>query len=550
MQLALRSGSAGAGFVADPASVTRTNKILVGTVAALSASVIAVSPAAQTSASMVVHEAQAAQQRAVALVAEVTDSPLTVYGDLIDNTVYNVGTLLKQYAAAPLPILTAIVENQVGYLKRILDFSVVSSAFQTWWNDGSRESAPGKDLLASVGSALSKGDIATAYQNFNSLALFGIQNTVLPWLNNWLFSTSTTMGVPQQIFQNISNALGSFFTTGTLVYGAFQSLYAPVSGAAFQFSRDLAEIGSALGKGNVVGAIAGLVNTPGSVLNALLNGFTYNDTTNPWAGLLSPKDPACTGRCAGGGPISQFFITIAQKIAAVLKVSTSTTTTTAAATAAVAAAASDTTSSVVAETLGTNVTSYTLSLDSATTSTATADAKAATDTKATADAKAAADTKTEDTTTAAVATVADTGATKTAADTTSDTTATGTSADTTSASTVTKTDAGSSTKGSSSDSSSSDASSSDSSSSGKSSKRSGKHDSDKSGSAKSDSGSSTSSAGSSDSAGSTKHSAKHDSAKHDSAKSGSAKSDSGKSGSSKGGSGKHASSKHKSGSSS
>lgn len=519
--------------MADTASVTRTNKILIGTVAALSASVIAVSPAAQTSASMVVHEAQVAQQRAVALVAEVTDSPLTVYGDLINNTVYNVGTLLKQYAASPFPILGAIVENQVSYLKRIFDFSTAGAAFQTWWNTGTRESPAGKSLLASVQTALSKGDLGTAYDNFNKLTLFGIQNTVLPWLNGWLFSSTTTMGIPQQIFQNVSNALGSFFTTGTLVFGAFQSLYAPVSGAAFELSRALGSVVSTLAKGNVVGALTAAVNTPGAVLNALLNGFNYTDATNPWAGLLSPKDPACTGRCAGGGPISQFFITIAQKIAAALKVKT-TTTTAAATTAAVAAASTDPTSSVVGETLGANVTSYTLSLDSATTSTDTADAKATTAAKAATDTKAAADTK------AADAKAADATAVKTAADTTSEATSAaddtkaatvgGSTADTTSASADAKTDAGSSTK----------SSSSDSSSTGNSTKRAGKHDS-----AKSDSGSSaSSSAGSSDSAGSSTSSTKQ-SAKHDSAKSGSAKSDSSKSSSSK-----HKSGKHKSGSSS
>ena len=49
-----------------------------------------------------------------------------------------------------------------------------------------------------------------------------------------------------------------------------------------------------------------------SVINSFLNGFDYSDKVNPWAGLLSPKDPNCTGRCAGGGLISQLFITIAK----------------------------------------------------------------------------------------------------------------------------------------------------------------------------------------------------------------------------------------------
>ncbi|MEZ0052846.1 hypothetical protein ABIA30_003871 [Mycobacterium sp. MAA66] len=388
MQLALRPWSADADLMAAPVSNGRTNKILIGTVAALSASVIAAGPAVQHSATLEVHQAQ---QRAVQLVAAVTDSPIAVYGDLVNHTVHNVGTLLKQYAASPFPILGAIVENQVGYLKQIFDFSAASTAFKTWWENGTRESAPGKTLLANVQSALSKGNLGVAYENFNKLALFGLQNTVLTWANGWLFSTSTTMGIPQRMAQNLSNALGAFFTTGTLVFGAFQAAYAPFSGAAFELSRSLGAVGSAVGAGNLAGAITALVNTPGAVADAFLNGFAYSGSTNPWAGLFSPKDPACTGRCASGGPISQFLITIAQKIAAAIKnVPAKTATTTA------AVAVSDPAASLVSATLEPAATSYTLSLGSgSSTSTATdhtvvAAAAATTDKAAAADTTAAA----------------------------------------------------------------------------------------------------------------------------------------------------------------
>ena len=209
---------------------------------------------------------------------------------------------------------------------------------------GSQPSSAGpeQNFTGSVQASLSKGDLFGAYENFNRLTLFGFQNTVLTWLNGWLFSTSTKMGVPQQMVQNLSNALGTFLTSGTLVFGAFQSVYAPISGTAFELSRALTTVGSTLASGNVLGAVNALVNTPGTVLNAFLNGFDYSDAVNPWAGLLSPKDPNCTGRCAGGGPISQFLITIARNIANAIKVPTAAavTTTAAAATSTDAGAAS------------------------------------------------------------------------------------------------------------------------------------------------------------------------------------------------------------------
>ena len=86
------------------------------------------------------------------------------------------------------------------------------------------------------------------------------------------------------------------------------------------------------------------MNTPGIVINSFLNGFDYSDKVNPWAGLLSPRDPNCTGRCAGGGLISQLFITIAKNVANALKTPTATTTSTAAV--AAAAAVTETPASV------------------------------------------------------------------------------------------------------------------------------------------------------------------------------------------------------------
>lgn len=336
MQLALHP-SAAAGLNPDSPWVARKNKILIGSVAALSAGVIAISPVAQNGASLELHKAE---QHAVQLAAAVTDSTAAVYGDLLSNTAYNVQTLIKQYSAAPFPILTALVQNQVGYLKRIFDFSSASTAFQTWWTAGTRESPPGKTLVANVESALKTGNFGAAYENFNKLALFGVQNTVLPWLNNWFLGTATNPSIFTQMAQNLTDASAAFFTTGTLVFGAFQGLYAPVSGAAFAVSRALGTVVSSLSSGNIVAAVTALVNTPGFVADAFLNGFDYDasGTTNPWAGLLSPKDPNCTGRCAGGGPISQFFITIAQKIAAAIKNVAPTT-----AVAATATAAADTT---------------------------------------------------------------------------------------------------------------------------------------------------------------------------------------------------------------
>jgi hypothetical protein len=288
-------------------SPSRASKFLAAGVALAGAGVIAVHPVAVPSMTAI-------QARAVQLAADVTASPAAVYGDLLTNTFTNLSALGTQIAANPLPILSAMIANQEGYLADIgTSFQSAGTAFQKWWESGSRESAPGKELLTDVQTALAAGDLNTAYLQFNRLVLFGIQNTVLPIFTGSIFSTTTTMGIPQQMAQNFADAVGAFFTTGTLVYGAFQSVYAPISGANFEASRALDAVSTALSAGNVPAALTAAVNTPGVVLDALLNGFDYSATQESWAGLFTPK-----GTRASGGPISQFLITIPAKIAAAI----------------------------------------------------------------------------------------------------------------------------------------------------------------------------------------------------------------------------------------
>ena len=282
-------------------------------VAVVGAGVIAVNPIASNTAALDI------QHRAVDLVASVTDSPDVVYGDLFNNTITSLTGLGNQIAAHPLPILSAIVQNQVGYATKVSNALTASgTALQTWWETGSRESPPGKTLLANIQAALAAGDVGLAYDNFNKLALFGIQNSILPILNGTIFTSGTNLGIPQQMAQNFADAIGAVLNTGTIAFGAFASIYAPISGAAFEGSRALEAVGAALSTGDVLGAATALINTPGVVTDAFLNGFDYNDgdTTAPWVGLLSP--PGTGPRPTAGGPFQQFLVTIPGKIAAAI----------------------------------------------------------------------------------------------------------------------------------------------------------------------------------------------------------------------------------------
>ncbi|WP_319448811.1 MULTISPECIES: hypothetical protein [unclassified Mycobacterium] len=315
MQLALASDPSGADFSPGPSpAARRMSKFLLAGAAVVGVGAIASQPVTQN-----IPAIQELQARAVQLVANVTDDPSTVYAGLFNNTLNNLEALGTAYSATPFPLLSQIVENQEGYAAKFgTAFESAGTAFQTWWETGTRESAPGQTLLANVQAALEAGDFNTAYDNFNKLVLFGIQNTVLPILTGSIFSSATTAGIPQQIAQNFADALGVTLTTGTVGFGAFQSIFAPTSGAAFEASRAIGAVTTALQAGDVETALTGLVNTPGVVADAFLNGFDYDDgdTREAWSGLFSPTGTGT--RPASGGPLQQFLITIPKKIAAAI----------------------------------------------------------------------------------------------------------------------------------------------------------------------------------------------------------------------------------------
>ncbi|ORA33255.1 hypothetical protein [Mycobacterium aquaticum] len=291
------------------------NKFLMGSVAVLGAGAIAVNPVA-TSPTLL-----EAQHRAVQLVADVTGSPAEVYQGILTDTVSNLTALGENWMANPFPLLSQIAANQTGYAQQIgAAIQSIPTVLQNWYENGKGESKPGAEYLANAAAAIEAGDFNTAYDNINRFMLFGLQNLAAPLTGLFLSSTDRTTGeykpgIPEQMAQNFADAVAVVFSSSTMLTGVFQSVFAPLSGAAWEASRAGEAISTALASGDAQGAVTALVNTPGVILNAIVNGFDYQDgdTTAPWAGLLT----GCigkTGRC-GSGALEQLLITIPTKIA-------------------------------------------------------------------------------------------------------------------------------------------------------------------------------------------------------------------------------------------
>jgi hypothetical protein len=223
--------------------------------------------------------------------------------------------------ANPFPLLSQIAANQTGYAEQIgTAIQSIPTVLQNWYENGKGESKPGAEYLANAAAAIEAGDFNTAYDNINRFMLFGLQNLAAPLTGIFLSSTDRTTGeyqagIPEQMAQNFADAVAVVFSSTTMLTGVFQSVFAPLSGAAWEASRANEAISTALASGDAQGAVTALVNTPGVILNAIVNGFDYQDgdTTAPWAGLLT----GCigkTGRC-GSGALEQLLITIPTKIA-------------------------------------------------------------------------------------------------------------------------------------------------------------------------------------------------------------------------------------------
>lgn len=313
MQLALRSAGSCPAPQADPAdSSPRPNKLLLASIAMVGAGAVAITPVAPTVSDI--------QQRAFELTANarVTDSPVAVYGNLLENGFGNLTALAGTLTANPFPILSQLAENQAGYLGQITDgFLGVPEAFENFWNG-----ANGSVLLDEARAALGRGEFAEAYDRLNRFNVYSL--TILSPIAEWLFSAEPSprlpegrIGIPEQIAQNFTDVVATIFDQGGVVNGTTKSFLGPFIGANFEIALAAEAFVAAVQDGDAAGAVNVLVNTPGTVFNALLNGYV-----NPACGDDCAASQYFPGLINGTGPIVDLFVRLPNAIAEALKPNT------------------------------------------------------------------------------------------------------------------------------------------------------------------------------------------------------------------------------------
>ncbi|KUI23045.1 hypothetical protein AU195_17355 [Mycobacterium sp. IS-1496] len=286
--------------------------MLLASIAMVGAGAIAVTPVAPNVSEI--------QQRAFELTANarVTDSPAAVYGNLFENGFENLTALAGALTANPFPILGQLAENQAGYLGQISEgFLGVPEAFENFWNG-----ANGSVLLDEARAALERGEFAEAYDRLNRFNVYSL--TILSPIAEWLFSAEPSprlpegrIGIPEQIAQNFTDVVATIFDQGGVVNGTTKSFLGPFIGVNFEIALAAEALVAAVQDGDAAGAVNVLVNTPGTVFNALFNGYV-----NPACGDDCAASQYFPGLINGTGPIVDLFVRLPNAIADALKPNT------------------------------------------------------------------------------------------------------------------------------------------------------------------------------------------------------------------------------------
>lgn len=285
-------------------AVSRKDRFILAGVAMVSASAIAVTPVAQNTT--VIQQAQNLAFDLTASTMEATASPVDVYGTLVSNTFGNLQSLGAALAANPAPLLNQVLENQLGYAGKFgAAFEAIPTNLQNWYNGPN-----GQARLAQAQAALEAGDIGEAYRWFNHSMLYAFQGAfgslIAP---GFILSgvprggTEYLAGIPEQIAQNFTNLIAATFTSSVVVSAVFQGAFATVSGPAFELARVAEAISTSVAAGDAQGAFNAVINTPGILVNAALNGFKYSDPDpetgtggyTEWPALLTWAEPGEQG---------------------------------------------------------------------------------------------------------------------------------------------------------------------------------------------------------------------------------------------------------------
>lgn len=217
---------------------------------------------------------------AAALPAPPTGLPLSIqtWVDTFATAGTNLQAILNKFNAIPFPALQQIAANGIAY------GNLYVGTFHT------AAAAAAKYFLGST--ATSFGPIVQT--GFTQLASSNVQGALLSFytalyvdpLLDIAFPLEKILTIPEYITANLAAATKYLMTTGVSDLGVYAFEGLPTEAEA-ALGASLQAVSNAYASGNLLEAASNLVNTPGAVANAFLNGYpTFGLLSNP-SGLLN-----------------------------------------------------------------------------------------------------------------------------------------------------------------------------------------------------------------------------------------------------------------------
>ena len=160
-------------------------------------------------------------------------------------------------AADPLPIITALIQNQTANINTITG-AIGQGVGQTV---GTLAAIP--QMLITAANQLAAGQPNAAVQTiWNGIALPGVLAIITPLLG--------TYPVFQQTVDNFAKVVDA---VGTSLLGVGLSVLGPVQAVVNQFGSDTQAFADAIGKGDLGNAVSAIVNMPATLTNACSTGY-------------------------------------------------------------------------------------------------------------------------------------------------------------------------------------------------------------------------------------------------------------------------------------
>ncbi|MGP4056724.1 hypothetical protein ACTWP6_18200 [Mycobacterium sp. 4D054] len=310
MQQALPGGF-GVGAQARAAkSASRVNKFVVSGAAVVAAGAIAVNPVAP------LPSAPEIRQAAVALTANpVLENPLLVWQNTITTTFTQMGAIGSSLWNTPFPILNQIGENQLGHLKTIWGMTAEQAGTRRGTGlvgtaEGVQRSLTNLPVrLQAAAEFLGQGQFTEALVELNTWGLVLLENVAFP--------LTSILTIPKAMFDAVGRVYDSLITRGNIVTISKGLMSPPIT--AFFAAMNVADtVFASIKEGNLKDAFTALVNAPGLITGAFLNGykpyFGHDENGDP---IYSPEN--FPGLFSAGGTLDALFVKLPQTIAAALK---------------------------------------------------------------------------------------------------------------------------------------------------------------------------------------------------------------------------------------